>query len=492
MIMDRNKERVLIPPHFTIRETLRAIDSCGLAIVLVVDEQRRLLGTVTDGDVRRAILNGIGLDSKVSGIMNRNPITVSPTTDTQDIRRIFVEASIKQIPIVDSDGRVLDLVLIGDLLAVPLSNPDITDREVQAVLEVLQTSHLSLGPRAVEFERRMARFVGRRFAIAVNSGTAGLHLVVKSLGIGPGDEVITTPFSFIASSNCLLYENATPVFVDVDPRTYNLDPSRIEAAITPRTRGILAVDVFGQPACYDEIESIARKHHLWLVCDSCESIGARYLNRPAGSFGLAGVFAFYPNKQITTGEGGIIVTDDPQIDKLCRSMRNQGRSETGGWLMHERLGYNYRLPELSCALGIVQLDRIQEILDRRANVAEAYGRALKDLPDVHLPWIHPHVSRMSWFVYVIRLADRFTRGDRDKIMQTLARRGVGTNSYFQPIHLQPFYRARFGFKEGDFPVAEAASHRTLALPFHNRVTEDEVTSVVARLSSAIREVSTPS
>lgn len=486
--MDPSKQRLLVKGSLSIRDTMRAIDQGTLGIALLVDDEDRLLGTVTDGDIRRAILRRVNLDDPVSMIMHVDPTTVGPGTDTQEIRRIFLESKLKQIPVVDKAGRILDIVTVSDLLTVPLSNPDITDREIEAVLGVLRSPHLSLGPRVVEFEQKIAAYAGRRFGIAVNSGTSGLHLIVRSLGLGAKDEVITTPFSFIASSNCLLYENVTPVFVDIEPATYNIDLARIEAAITTRTRAILAVDVFGQPARYDQISAIAQRHGLPVISDCCESIGAEYQGRRAGSFGIAGVFGFYPNKQITTGEGGVIVTDDAEVARLCRSIRNQGRGEGGGWLVHERLGYNYRLPEINCALGIVQLDRIEEILARRQTVADAYNSLLKDVEDIHLPYVDPEVTRMSWFVYVVRLAAHYAREDRDRVIQSLRRKGISAGYYFQPIHLQRFYREKFGFKEDDFPITEAVAERTIALPFHNQMTEDNVATVVSHLISALREL----
>lgn len=489
--MNPRIERLSVAPNVSLRDAMRVIDREAMAIALVVDGEGRLQGTVTDGDIRRAILRGEDLQTPVARVMESHPITVSPNADTQDLRRIFVESVVKQLPVVDAAGRVVDLIQVNDLLKVPLSNPDITDQEIRAVLGVLQSSDLSLGPKVTEFEEKIAAYAGRRHAIAVNSGTSGLHLVIRSLGLGPGDEVLTTPFSFIASSNCLLYENVKPVFVDIEPDTYNIDAERLEAAVTTRTRGILAVDVFGQPARYDVIEAVARRRGLVVIGDFCESIGAEYQGRRASTYGIAGVFGFYPNKQITTGEGGAIVTDDEHIARLCRSMRNQGRAEQGGWLAHERLGYNYRLPDINCALGIVQLDRIEEILRKRQGVADAYGRLLKDVEGVVAPRIHPSVTRMSWFVYVIRLADRYARADRDRIVQALRRSGIGVNTYFQPIHLQPFYRKQFGFKEGDFPITEAVADRTVALPFHNRLTPAEVSTVSQRLQAALRERTPP-
>ncbi|HEV8537163.1 MAG TPA: DegT/DnrJ/EryC1/StrS family aminotransferase [Candidatus Limnocylindria bacterium] len=421
--------------------------------------------------------------------MHTQPATVGPSSDMQEIRAIFIESNLKHIPVVDHANRVVDLLTVSELLTVPLSNPDITDREIDAVLQVLRTPNLSLGPKLAEFERKAAEYAERDFAVAVNSGTSGLHLVVRALGISAGDEVITTPFSFIASSNCLLYERAVPIFVDIDPFTYNIDPDRIEAAITPRTRAILAVDVFGQPADYDAIEEIAQRRGLTVISDCCESIGAEYRGEKASRRGAAGVFAFYPNKQITTGEGGMIITDDEEVARLCRSMRNQGRSDGSAWLSHERLGYNYRLPDLSCALGIVQLERIDEILRLRQSVADVYGSLLEGVERVKAPRVAPDTTRMSWFVYVVRLDDDFTREDRDEIIQILRRHGIGASNYFPPIHLQPFYREIFGFREGNFPITESVAARTIALPFHNNVTVAECEAVIGWLRSALREVS---
>ena len=366
---------------------------------------------------------------------------------------------------------------------IPLSAPDITEKEIEAVTGVLKSQHLALGPKMEEFERQVAALAGQRFGIAVNSGTSGLHLLVRAMGIGDGDEVITTPFSFIASANCMLFERAKPVFVDIDPQTLNIDPSLIEQAVSPRTKAILPVHVFGQPADMEPIMEIARRHGLKVIEDSCEAIGAKYRGRAAGSFGDGAVFAFYPNKQITTGEGGVVVTNDEEIASLCHSMRNQGRSEGGGWLDHERLGFNYRLDELSCALGLVQLQRLPEILARRSAVAAEYNRLLKDVAGVATPYISPEVE-MSWFVYVIRLDEKI---DRDMVLTLLQQRGVQCKPYFTPIHLQPYYRSLFGFKEGDFPVTEQVGRGVLALPFYTNLKKKQVEFVVESLREAIGE-----
>jgi len=360
--------------------------------------------------------------------------------------------------------------------SIPLALPNVTQAEIDAVVAVLRTPHLSLGPKLAEFEAAFARFCETREAVACSCGTAGLHILVQALGIEAGDEVITTPFSFIASANCVLMQGATPVFVDIDPQTWNIDPNLIEPAITPRTKAIIPVDVFGQVADVDAIQAIARRHGLRMIEDSCEALGSRYRGRPAGSFGDAGVFGFYPNKQITTGEGGMIVTNDSELARLGRSLRNQGRDADGGWLAHVRLGYNYRLNEINCALGIAQLQRIEEIMAVRSRIAALYRERLEGDSRLSLQSIHSDVQ-MSWFVFVVRLSDDYTQSDRDRILRQLAERGIGCSNYFTPIHLQPFYVQRFGYKPGDFPGCEALASRTIALPFHHRLTEADVDTV---------------
>ncbi|MCC5829297.1 MAG: DegT/DnrJ/EryC1/StrS family aminotransferase [Phycisphaeraceae bacterium] len=378
---------------------------------------------------------------------------------------------------------------------IPLSKPSITKAEIDAVVETLVSDRLSMGPRQARFEEMLADLTRRRHGIAVSSGTAGLHLVLAALGIGPGDEVITTPFSFIASSNAILFVGAKPVFVDIDPGSLNLDPKRIEKAITPRTRAIIAVEVFGNPTHMEAIEKVAQAHEIVLIEDACEGLGGMADDRPIGNFGRASVFGFYPNKQITTGEGGMIVTDDDRIAELCRSMRNQGRSVNpaelagpdptnaaryGTWLGHERLGYNYRLNEMACALGIAQMERLDELLEARRELAMRYIRRLMEFDELILPDM-PSAQNASWFVFVVRLTDLFGLVERDRIIQGLRRHDIGAANYFPCIHLQPFYREQFGFKPGDFPIAEHISNRTIALPFFGELDETAVELVVQTL-----------
>jgi len=367
---------------------------------------------------------------------------------------------------------------------VPLSQPDITEVEIEAVVNVMRSGRLSIGPRTEAFEAATAQRAGRKHGIAVNSGTSGLHLLVRTMELRDGDEVITTPFSFIATTNCLLFERAKPVFVDIDPETYNIDPARIEAAITPRTKALLPVEVFGNTAHFDEYERIAKKHNLLMIEDCCEALGGSLKGRPAGNFGAAGVFAYYPNKQITTGEGGMIVTDDDRIADLCRSMRNQGR-DTTAWLSHARMGYNYRLSDVSAAIGEVQMRRLDEILAKRRAAAEMYNQMLGDVNDIHLPPV-TEPEKASWFVYVIRLADSFSLAQRNALLRHLSAAGVGCNPYFVPIHFQPYIREMFGTKEGDFPVTEQIAARTLALPFFANLTMAQVQQVKKMLVDGLK------
>jgi perosamine synthetase len=373
---------------------------------------------------------------------------------------------------------------------IPLSRPDITNVEIEHVVSALRSGRLSIGPMQETFERLVASRAGTDLAVAVSSGTSGLKLALEALGVGPGDEVVTTPFSFIASANVILMVGAKPVFVDIDPKTLNMDPNRVEAAITPRTRAILAVETFGNPSHMAAYAQIAARHEIPLVEDCCEALGTTWRGRSCGSFGRVGVFGFYANKQITTGEGGMIVTDDERLADLCRSLRNQGRkaapwapagdaspspssSNVGGWLQHERLGYNERLSEINCALGVAQMRRLDELIEMRQNVADMYLDRLLDVPDLVLPTVEEDTA-MSWFVFVVRLAAGYTREERDRIINGLRQHDVGAAPYFPSIHLQPFYRERFGFKEGDFPITESVCQRTIALPFFTRLTGREV------------------
>ncbi len=362
-----------------------------------------------------------------------------------------------------------------------MSLPDIDEADVAAVTAVVRSGRLALGPKADELEHEIARYAGTRHAVAVSSGTAALHLIVKGLGLGPQDEVLVPSFTFAANVNVLLFERAAPVFVDIEPDTYNLDPADVERRIGPRTRAILAVDVFGHPAEWDALSDIAGRRGLRLIDDSCEALGAAYRGVRLGSHGDAAAFAFYPNKQITTGEGGVLVTNDDALARLARSLRNQGRGEMGARLEHERLGFNYRLDEMSAALGVSQLGRLETFLERRDRVAAAYGERLASLERVRPPVVRPHV-RMSWFVYVVTLEEGL---DRDPIMRAMEAAGVPARGYFPPVHLQPYVRDLLGTGPGLLPLTESIAQRTIALPFHNRLADGEIDRVVEALARAL-------
>jgi perosamine synthetase len=377
-------------------------------------------------------------------------------------------------------------------MKIPLSNPDITDHEREAVLAVLNTPALSLGPKLPEFEEIIARYAGVKYAAAMSSGTAVLHCIVKALGIGTGDFVLTTPFSFIATSNCFLYEGAKPIFVDIDEKTYNITPRSVEKTYLSlpqskrqKVKAIIYVDVFGVPADGEGFETLGKKYGLHVIDDSAEALGSSRKDRKCGSFGDAGLFAFYPNKQITTGEGGILVTNNEKLAAISRSLRNQGRDDAAGWLQHARQGYNYRLSDINCALGIAQMKRFEEIIAKRRKVKGTYDARFKDLfeKEILIPQEVPGDCLLSPFVYVLRIADRFDQDFRDGLLKHLGEKDIGCSNYFTPIHLQPHYQA-LGWKYGDMPVTEKVSERTIALPFFNNLEEDQITTVTTAVKDA--------
>jgi perosamine synthetase len=365
-----------------------------------------------------------------------------------------------------------------------LSRPDITAKEIEAVCEVLRGPNLSLGPKLTEFEQAFTDYIGSKRAVAVNSGTSGLFLSMLALGIAPGDEVITTPFTFIASAASIMMVGAKPVFVDIDPKNLNINPDKIEAQITDRTKAILPVEVFGNPAGLDRISEIAEKHNLPVIEDSCEALGSELNGKKAGTFGTISVFGFYPNKQITTGEGGMILTNDDYLADICVSLRNQGRGPDGAWLGHERLGYNFRLSDINCALGIVQLSRIDQIKEKRRQVAKWYQQMLADDPRLIVP-TEPDGCNTNWFVFVVCLADGVTLAYRDHILQQMRHNNIQVSNYFPPVHLQPFMVEKFGHKQDDFPITEAVSKSTIALPFYSNLNKDKVAIVCKTLKEVL-------
>jgi perosamine synthetase len=363
-----------------------------------------------------------------------------------------------------------------------LSAPWIDERDEELVLEVLRSGRLSLGPAGPRFEALLADAAGAPHCAAVSSGTAGLHLCMRLAGVGPGDEVITSPYSFVASANCAIYEGGVPVFADVDPRTFNLDPAAVEAAVTPRTKAVVAVDMFGYPCELDEIRAICERHGLTLIEDAAEALGAEYKGASIGSQGPSGVFGFYPNKQLATGEGGVVFTHSEREWQLVRSLRNQGREYAGGaWFDHVRLGWNYRWTDVQAAIGIGQLEKLDRLLALRAEAAARYARLLEGV-DVEPLCADDADHRRSWFVYVVALPHG---ADRDRVMSDLRAQGIGTAEYVPCVHLQPYLREAYGFAEGMCPVAEDFASRSLALPFYPQLEAEDQERVVEALRAAL-------
>lgn len=389
-------------------------------------------------------------------------------------------------------------------MSIPLSQPDIGDFEVDSVARTLRSGNLSLGPQVSEFEKEFAIYVGARYAVATNSGTSALHLCVKALGIGLEDEVLTTSFSFVASANCLLYERALPMFVDIQPDTLNIDPAEVRAALASEytwdsdkrrlinrrseriLKAILPVHIFGMPCDMDSILDIAREFNLRVLEDACEALGSRYRGRLAGTFGDVAAFAFYPNKQMTTAEGGMIVTNNEQIATLCRSLRNQGRDDQSTWLCHVALGYNYRLSDLHCALGLAQLKRIDELLSSRARVAAEYSDTLAGIPGITLPYESAEATR-SWFVYVIQLQGLSPARRRDSLIAGLRARGIACQAYFPAIHRQPYFKEIALSRTPSLPQTELAADRCLALPFFSAMTSEQIGEVCAAVRDLLFE-----
>jgi perosamine synthetase len=367
---------------------------------------------------------------------------------------------------------------------IPIAKPYITDDEINAVVAVLKSGNLSLGPQYKEFEKRFAKHVGTKYACAVSSGTSGLHLALLAAGIKPGDEVITSPFSFIASSNSIMYVGAKPVFVDIDPSSYNINPELIEKKITKKTKAILPVHIFGQSADMKPILKLAKKYHLKIIEDACESLDAEYYGKKAGTFGESAVFAFYPNKQMTTGEGGMVVTNNKKVYELCCSLRNQGRGENMQWLDHKYLGYNYRMDEMSAALGLAQLNKLDFMISERQKIAELYNRYFKEYSEyVQVPETASGNTN-TWFVYVIQIKNK--KISRDRILEGLSLKGIGCKPYLPSIHLFEFYKKTFGYRRGDFPVSESVSSKSLALPIYIGLTETQVKYIVEQFIALLK------
>jgi perosamine synthetase len=376
---------------------------------------------------------------------------------------------------------------------IPLARPDLGAREEELLLEVVRSGSLSLGPKLDQFEHDFGEWLGGGYAVAVSSGTAALHLAVRAMGWGEGDEVITTPLSFVATANAVLYEGATPVFCDIDPVTLNLDPAKVTGAVKDRTAGILPVHIFGYPADLPALAEIASNHDLGLMEDACQALGAvDKMGRRVGTADNIATFAFYANKQMTTGEGGVLITPDQDVAEQVRSERNQGRAPDMAQVEHDRIGFNYRMSDLQAALGIAQVERLNELLNARDNVAALYRERLTQLgaepageddhDDIVLPCENRNDERRSWFVFCVQLP---ARTDRDEVIGKLAQQGIASKGYLPCIHLLPPYRERFGFQGGEFPIAERVAERSLALPFFTSMTESQVDRVCTALGEAL-------
>lgn len=470
-----------------IAKELKNNPQLGMKLCAFLDDDPKKIGMKTQG------IPVFGPLIKLSDIVKKHNIDeviiAIPNAPEQTIKN--VQYMCQSIPVAFTTMPSLSSFIEGveewgdipsSSLKLPMSMPDISAEEIKAVVRVMRSRNLSIGSQTLELERLTALQANAGYAVAVTNGTSALHLCMIAAGISQGDEVITAPFSFISSANCILYERAKPVFVDIDPVSLNMNPDRIEAAITKRTKAILVVHVFGQPANMDAILEIADRHNLVVIEDACEAVGAEYKGRRAGAIGKAGAFAFYPNKQMTTGEGACLVTNDEEWAALFRSLRNQGRDKFDGWLNHSRLGYNYRMSEMNATLGVVQLKRLDGFLKKRNDVAMEYGKALSLFETLSPLTIVPTTTRMSWFVYVVR----FSHGiDRNYVIEEMEKIGIPTRPYFTPIHLQPFYMELFGFKEGDFPEAEAAGKSIIALPFHTNMKVDEINVVCRALKDVL-------
>jgi len=466
---------------------LNANPQLGLKAVGFVDDDarkkgQRILGVPVFGPIIN--LSAIAREQGANAVIIAIPS--APQQTIQNIKSLCHEAQLPYSTMPPISSFLKNEEAPPSTLAkLPMSLPDITGEEIEAVVRVMQSRNLSIGSQTMAFEKYAASVANAEHAVAVINGTAALHLCMVAAGVGEGDEVITSTFSFVSSANCALYERAKPVFVDIDPLSLNLDPNRLEEAITERTKVILPVHIFGQPADMDPIMEIAERHGLTVVEDACEAIGAEYKGKRVGALGKAGAFAFYPNKQMTTGEGAVLVTNDERWADLFRSLRNQGRDVFDGWLNHSRLGFNYRISEMNAAVGVVQIRRLDTLLRMREQVAEEYRLRLSEIAGVTPLTIVPTTTRMSWFVYPVRFAEGI---DRNLVLDKLIQRGIPARPYFTPIHLQPFYRERFGYKEGDYPLAEAAGRSILALPFYGSMKAEEVQVVCDNLGEILQEI----
>ena len=475
--MTRDFEKVLVSPDTTLREVLEVVDRSGLGVALVVNQQRQLLGLATDGDLRRAILNSNGLETPVSQIMNVEPLTAPAGTSTEAVFEMM-DYVIRHVPVVDSTKKVCDLVCYAELSKkIPFAVPHIGEQEENEVAETVRSTWLTMGPRVKAFEEQVASYVGAKHAIAVSSGTAALDVALKVLGISPGEEIIVPAFTYIATANAVLYQHAVPVFAEIDPRTFNIDPDDVARKITAKTRCIVSIDYGGQSADYDALRNIADEHGIYLVQDGAHSIGAEYKGRRLCNFGAINTISFHAAKVVTSVEGGMVITDDDNFARLARIIRNQGEDPVQKYY-HVLLGHNYRMTDLHAAVGLKQFARLPNLLQKRKEIAASYTEQLKQLEgDVTVPYVEPW-NKHAWFFYGILIENR------DEVVRYLKSKGIDTRiAWPLPVNKQPLYMATHGNMR--YPAAEEVSRRILNLPLYPEMKEEERAYVLIHLKDAI-------
>jgi perosamine synthetase len=472
-------EAMSVPVDCTIRDVMRCIDTCGMGTAFIVHTDGRFLGLITDGDVRRALLQGKGLDAQISAVDRPSPVTARISDPPEHVSHLFRE-EIRLIPLLNTAGKVADIAVFDQRIALPVAAPSIGERELQYVTECVVSGWISSsGPFVSRFEDLFARFCGTKHAIATSNGTTALHLAMCAIGVGPGDEVIVPALTFIATANAVTYTGATPVFVDSDPETWTIDPNAVEAAVTPRTRAIVPVHLYGHPADMDPLLDVARRHRLVVIEDAAEAHGALYKGKPVGSMGHMGIFSFYGNKIVTTGEGGMVVTNDADRAKTMQLLRDHGMSPDRRY-WHTVLGYNYRLTSLQAALGVAQMERIDSIIDARLQLAEKYRKGLSHVQGITLPVCAPWARNVYW-LYSVIIDPKIYGRSRDELMKALKECDIDTRPLFPPMHQQPIYDTG-----QHLPVSERLSANGLSLPSAANLRDEQIAQICKEISSRAR------
>jgi len=468
---------ISLPASSTIRQTMQTIDKGALGLALLIEPKtKRFVGLVTDGDIRRALLNGYGLESQISDVPHPEPQKARVGMTSCQIADLFSEP-VRVVPLLDDNDRVVDLALFDQRMHLPVAAPSLGDKELQYVSECVLTGWVSSAGKFVRrFEKVLADFCGSDYAVSTSSGTAALHLALLALEIGVGDEVIVPSLTFIATANAVTYTGAKPVFIDSEPETWNIDPSKIEKAITPRTKAIIPVHLYGHPADMDPIMEIASRHGLSGIEDAAEAHGARYRGRSVGSIGDAGIFSFYGNKIITTGEGGMVVTDRADLADRMRILRNHGMS-TDRRYWHTEIGYNYRLTNLQAAVGVAQMEKAADILRTKKRIAQLYDEGLESVNGISLPPRAPWASSVCW-LYSILVNGNVIGDGRDRLAAELAKSGIETRPFFPPAHLQPIYNTG-----QTLPVAERLAQSGLSLPSAIGLRDEQIKHVIDTIAA---------